>query len=274
MCMLGELSNLIVNVAAMQDTHFTCAADCQVLEDDYVVLSAYGSCNGIGFSWLIGCRLNAEVNLVLADDRDALVVADVAVKSFEFWVAAVYAPNIAAEMVPFFFQLAPFVDDPIQIVFVGDWNAILDPKIDRVGSGATGSGRCESSLIDFMTCHNLVNRFRLEHPERERWTWLDSSPSHRVRSYLDRVLVRRADIDFVTCPTFHYVAQTNHRLVKVCLRLAERPGLANYRKSNTSLLYTELLGLAGIRSSAGISGGDILNIGSEILPSNTVTSST
>ena len=68
------------------------------------------------------------------------------------------------------------------------------------------------------------------------WTWLDSSPSAKVASYLDRVLVRRADIDFVSCPTFHLIAWTDHKLVRVSLRLANRPSLASYWKFNTSLL--------------------------------------
>ena len=57
---------------------------------------------------------------------------------------------------------------------------------------------CESSLVGFMTRHGLVDRFRLDHPGREMWTWLDSSPSAKVGSYLDQVLERRADIDFVS----------------------------------------------------------------------------
>ena len=57
LCLLSELSNLSVGVTAVQETHFTCAADCWVLEDDYVVLLVYSSCS-----------LNADVNLVLADD--------------------------------------------------------------------------------------------------------------------------------------------------------------------------------------------------------------
>ena len=69
-------------------------------------------------------------------------MVDVAVKSFEFRVAISYTPNIAAEEVFFFRQLAPFLDDPKRIVLVGDWNAILDPKIDRIGRGARGSGSC------------------------------------------------------------------------------------------------------------------------------------
>ena len=41
--LLGELLNLCVNVAAVQETHFTCTEDCRVLESDLVVFSALGS---------------------------------------------------------------------------------------------------------------------------------------------------------------------------------------------------------------------------------------
>ena len=70
----------------------------------------------------------------------------------------------------------------------------------------------------------------------EMWTWLGSSSSGRIRSYLDRVLVRRADSDLVGCPTFHWLGQTDRKLVRVSLRLTNRPSLANYWKFNTSLL--------------------------------------
>ena len=56
-------------------------------------------------------------------------------------------------------------------------------------------GRCESCLIDFMACRDLVDRFRMDHPGKEMWMWLwlDSSPSFHARYYLDRVLARKAD---------------------------------------------------------------------------------
>ena len=109
-------------------------------------------------------------------------------------------------------------------------------KIDKVGRGASRRGRCESSLAGFVTRHDLVDWFCLDHPGREMWTCLDSSPSAKVGSYLDRVLVRRADTDFVSCPTFHLIAWTDHKLVRVSLRLANWPSLAGYWKFNTSLL--------------------------------------
>ena len=234
--LLGELKTLGVDVAAVQETHFTCGADCRVLESDFNVFSAYGSRTSVGVSLLVGRSLDADVDVVFAGDGGRLVVADVAVKSFKFRLVAVYAPNIVVERVSFFRRLAPFLDDTKRLVLMGDWNAILDPKIDKVGRGARRVGRCESSLAGLMTRHDLVDRFRLDHPGREMWTWLDSSPSAKVASYLDRVLVRRADIDFVSCPTFHLIAWTDHKLVRVSLRLANRPSLAGYWKFNTSLL--------------------------------------
>ena len=48
--------------------------------------------------------------------------------------------------------------------------------------------------------------------------------------------MRRADSDFVSCPMFHLISWTDHKLVRVSLRLANRPSLASYWKFNTSLL--------------------------------------
>ena len=175
-----------------------------------------------------------DVDVVFAGDGSRLVVADVAVKSLKFRLVVVYAPNTPVERVSFFRRLTPFLDDSKPLVLMGDWNGILDPKIGKVGRGASWLGRCENSLVDFMARHDLVDRFRLDHPGREMWTWLDSSPSARVGSNLDSV--RRADSDFVSCPTFHLIAWTDRKLARVSQRFANRPILAGYWKFNTSLL--------------------------------------
>ena len=58
----------------------------------------------------------------------------------------------------------------------------------------------------------------------------------RPESVLPGQSVRRADSDLVTCPTFHWLGRTDHKLVRVSVRLANRPSLAGYWKFNTSLL--------------------------------------
>ena len=52
--LLGELKNIRVGVAAVQETDFICAADCRGLENDFNVFSAYDSCSSAGVSLLVG----------------------------------------------------------------------------------------------------------------------------------------------------------------------------------------------------------------------------
>ena len=93
---------------------------------------------------------------------------------------------------------------------MGDWNAILDPKIDKVRWGASGLGRCESSLVSLVAHHDLVDRFCFGSPRE------GDVDVAKVGSYLDSV--RRVDSDFVSCPMFHSIAWTDHKLASVSLR--------------------------------------------------------
>ena len=170
MHLLAELSNLCVDIATVQETHFTCEADCRVLEDEFVVFSVFGSHLSAEASLLVGRSLDAIVNLVFAGDGCRPLVADVAVKTFEFRIAAVHARNTSAERRPFFRRLGSFLDASKRAVLVGDCNAILDPNIDRAGRGASGSGRCDNSLVNFLAEFDLIDRYRLDHPGREMWT--------------------------------------------------------------------------------------------------------
>ena len=74
--------------------------------------------------------------------------------------------------------------------------------MDGAGWGADRLDGCGDDLIDLLAEHNLVDRFRLDHPEQVGWTWLGNSPSGQIRTYLDGVLVGGADIEFIFYPMF------------------------------------------------------------------------
>ncbi len=67
-----------------------------------VVYSAFGSRLSAGVSLLVERSLDAIVNVVFAGDGGRLLVADVAVKTFKFRMAAVHAPTSSAERRSFF----------------------------------------------------------------------------------------------------------------------------------------------------------------------------
>ena len=118
--MYACLVNIGVHVATVQATHFVCAADEQVLGNDFIVLLAFGGRCSAGISLLIGRSLNVDVGLVFVGDRDRLIVADVDAKSFALRVVAVYAPNSAGERRSFYRRLDPFLGDLKRIILV--WN--------------------------------------------------------------------------------------------------------------------------------------------------------
>ena len=198
--LLAKLKNLRVYVAAVQENHFICAADCRVLENDFNVFSTYDSRSSPGVSLLVGRSFDTDADVVFASDGGRLVVADVAVKSFMFRLVVVYALSTAVERFSFFRRLVPFLDDSKQLVLIGDRNAILGPRIDKVGRGVSRLGRCES-----ITCHDLVDRFRLDRAGREKWTWLDSYMKSNtslleIRDFRDRLesLIKRVLVGEVT----------------------------------------------------------------------------
>ena len=100
--LLGELSNLKVKVAAVQETRFICAVDYLVLEYDSFFFQHTAAATTLGVSLQIGRSLCADKSVVFVGDDDQLVVVDDAVKSFKFRVDTVYAPNTVCERTSFF----------------------------------------------------------------------------------------------------------------------------------------------------------------------------
>ena len=188
-----------------------------------MVFLAFGSHCSAGVSLLIRRSLNAIANLVLADDGGRLVVVDVAVKSFEFRVVAIYHPNSVGEIRSFFRRFGPFHDDSKRLVLVGDWNAILDPKLDKDGLCSTGSDSCESSFAGRVRFSRQVLSGLLRAGDVDVANWFAFWPD----SDLSGQSLRRADIDFVACPTSNWIVQTDPELFRASMRLAYRPCLAS-----------------------------------------------
>ena len=63
-----DLVSLKVDIAAIQETHFVCDGDCQVMVNDYDVYSAYGNTYSRGISLLVSRTLSASVNVVHAGE--------------------------------------------------------------------------------------------------------------------------------------------------------------------------------------------------------------
>ena len=164
--------------------------------------SAYFDGRSRGVTWLVSRRLDASCALVLSDPAGRLCVLDVTIKDKAFRLIGVYGPNVTRKLPAFFRRIEPYVVPSKRVILVGDWNAVLDPNLDR-GAISTGTNTLDARYFrDFVQRLDLVDKFRERHPNKIIWTWTGRGASAQLYSYLDRVLVKRVDLEYLGrgCP--------------------------------------------------------------------------
>ena len=221
----------------MQETRFDSNFHEDILLKDYLSFSAYFDGRSRDVTWLISRRLDATCALVLSDPVGRLCVVDVTIKDKAFRLTGVDGPNATSELPAFFRRIEPYVIPSMRVILVGDWNAILDPNLDR-GAISAGTNTLDARYFrEFVQKLDLIDKFRERHPNKIAWTWTGRGASAQLYSYLDRVLVKRVDLDYLGGPSFNPYKDSDHKFLCVSIRLDKaRCRMSGYWKFNSSLL--------------------------------------
>lgn len=76
-------------------------------------------------------------------------------------LTGIYSPSAQSQQTDFYRPLENFLVASKTLVMLGDYNVILDARLDRDGSAGR---RFNSCFIDLLKCSQLAARYRLEHP--------------------------------------------------------------------------------------------------------------
>ena len=226
-----------IDICCLQETRFDSNFHEDILSKDYLSFSAYFDGRSRGVTWLISRRLDATCALVLSDPAGRLCVVDVTIKDKAFRLIGVYGPNACSELPAFFRRIEPYVIPSKRVILVGDWNAVLDPNLDR-GAISAGTNTLDARYFrEFVQRLDLVDKFRERHPNKLAWTWTGRGASAQLYSYLDRVLVKRVDLDYLGGPSFNAYKDSDYKFLCVSIRLDKaRCRMSSYWKFNSSLL--------------------------------------
>ena len=74
------------------------------------------------------------------------------------------------------------------IIIAGDFNTILDIDLDKNGGIKDTHPKCRNLLLEIINEYNLINVWRLQHPDKKQYTWHSSKKPH-ISSRLDYFLV-------------------------------------------------------------------------------------
>lgn len=167
---------------------------------------------------MVSRSLDADVHIVQAGGDGRLVVAHISCSGCSFRLVWYMPPNNGRDRRSFFRQLGPFLITPRRLVLMGDWNAILDPKADK---GPSANSRAVLTLLSKTSLRISALRTVSERSTQTA-TWAHNSPSTSNSSYLDRVLVRKVDLNFTGCPSFRWLGYSNHKMVLVHIKLGNK----------------------------------------------------
>ena len=226
-----------IDICCLQETHFDSNFYEGILARGYLSFSACFDGRSRGVTWLVSRSLDASCALVLSDPAGRLCVLDVTIKDKAFRLIGVYGPNVTSELPPFFRRIEPYIVPSKRVILVGDWNAVLDPNLDR-GATSAGTNSLDARYFsEFVQKFDLVDKFRERHPNKIVWTWTGRGASAQLYSYLDRVLVKRVDLDYVGGPSFEAYKDSDHKFLCVSIKLDKaRRRMSGYWKFNLSLL--------------------------------------
>ena len=128
--------------------------------------------------------------LVLSDPVGTRYLLDVTTKDKVFWLFGFYGPNVSSELLAFFQHIRLYLISLKWVIFVGDWNAILDRNLDR-GAISAGTNTLDVRYFrKFVERYDLVDKFCERHPNKLAWTWTGWGASAQLYSYLNWVLAR------------------------------------------------------------------------------------
>ena len=225
----------VVDISSLQEAHCVSASECH----------AWFSSSGYSFtvtpcsSRSYGCVILYRPSLTFLsnswhDDCGRFLQCEFSFRSQLFWIVCLYAPNRNPDRDLFFDELPLHVDPSIPTVLVGDFNAVLDRCLDRVGSVVGDTSR-ESTiaicrLFDNCCC---IDIWRYLHPSGSIFTW--SRWSGLLSSRIDLVgcpyvwVSSARSCDIIPCPF------SDHCPVPFCVSVPDvippGPGLWKLNKS-------------------------------------------
>ncbi|KAG9281959.1 hypothetical protein AMEX_G541 [Astyanax mexicanus] len=185
------------DIALIQETHLK-AKDVYRLQNKYykIISSSSSSNKTKGVLILVKRKLNITVELAGGDSDGRWCFASIILNDIKCSIVSVYAPNIFD---PEFFaclKLKLLLLGNRQLIVGGDFNSVIDPKIDRTSSsGYSVSNSSSDNLNSFLSDLNLYDPWRLNHPKDNNFTFF--SPRYKTFSRLDYIFISSGAIKFV-----------------------------------------------------------------------------
>ena len=235
------------NIIFLQETHSTNNdEDKWKKEWGGDIYFSHGTNTSRGVAILI--RGNTDLHIVdeYADPTGRALYLKSKIHDNDVIIANIYGPN--TDDATFFDQLTlKLIEyENCSTILGGDFNLVLDTKLDKCGGLPQTHEKCLKSLKCYMKNHNMVDIWRILHPNLKKYTWRRQNPTP-VHCRLDFFLISDSLCGTTCHASISPGFRSDHSLISIKINLAHVENGPGFWKLNCSLLADDIY-VRGIKS--------------------------
>ena len=219
----------------MQDTHWL-TDEIRVIKQTWqgeCVLNGVRS-NSRGVAILFGSNIDYKLLQVERDENGNLLILLIKVCDIDILIVNIYAPN--SDSPDFFESVQAKIEgiDHDHCILCGDFNLVLDPKVDSYNYKSVNNPNARQTLIRLMNSLSLMDPFRVLHQNLRRYTWHRRNPVKHAR--LDFFLTNENLFDFIDGCNIKPGYRSDHSNIELLITLSHFEWGRGIWKFNCSLL--------------------------------------
>ncbi len=228
----------------LQETHCTNSIE-KIWETEWggKAFFSNGTSNSTGVCILIKKDLDFKLHGMKRDNEGRILCLDIEIDDCRFSLCNLYAPNLDSP--DFFENCLNLVDefDNISKIIAGDFNLVLDLDLDKKGGAPVTHFNARDTLKSYMENNDIIDIWRLQHPDARVFTWKRSKPPIFCR--LDMILISEDLMGDIENTGILPGYRSDHSLVMIDYNSTSQSRGKGFWKLNTSLLsdkdYVELI---------------------------------
>ena len=220
-------------IICLQETHST-------LQDEIIwtnewggrILFSHGNSNARGVCILFP-KMDININDYQKDEAGRILSCKLEKNDQKINLCCIYAPN--DDSPSFYLQVVKMLYEELENkVIIGDFNLVLNPEFDRIGTTHKRSKSVEI-LNSIMQELYLVDVWRAYNENVRRYTWFRTKPK-LVASRIDFALISQGMVDLCKNICFIPGAFSDHTAIFLYLELCKQDRGPGYWKFNAKLL--------------------------------------
>ena len=228
-----------LDIILLQETHWTSELETKIKSEwNGDAFFSNGTNTSRGVAVLISSRLDYNMIRVVTDNDGRVLNVILDLEERILNILNIYALNTDNERRVFFSNLDVFISEEYDDIIGGDFNCILDARLDKYGGNPEFRNSAGSTLQGIRTNYDLLDVCRYRYKDKRCYTWTGrhSTNGSIIRTRIDEFLTSNSLNQFVTDTLIKHFPHSDHDCVYLTLNFQQVNRGPGYWHFNNDLL--------------------------------------